>query len=613
MSATWAGEGYHYKIDLNKVDNDQLQVRLTVPDAARQQTTIKFHIPKIIPGTYAIYDFGKYATNLKAFDAEGNPLNVEKPKDPNTWIIQDAKKLHTITYTIEDTWDTETVQPYSGDFVFEPAGTNFEADTNFVFNINGVCGYLAGMERLPFRVEFDRPKDFYGATSLERTGGDEDTDIFYAPNYMDLQDSPIMFSRPDTAMIQVANAQVLIATYAQNGKVTAKDIAKEVAPILQAQKEYLGGKLPVDRYAFIIYLSENTQSGNFGALEHSYSSLYFLPEGEPNQIAQMVRDVAAHEFFHIVTPLNIHSKEIQYFDYINPKMSQHLWMYEGVTEYSAGHVQVKYGLISVEDYLEVLEEKMRGADQYKQNLPFTTMSRFCLHEHKDQYSNVYQKGALIGMCVDIIALKSSKGERGIQYMMQELSKLYGKETPFDDDELFNEIGKISGKKVKKFLKKYVAGPKELPLAKTFKTVGVNYYPQKEKLVFSPIGGLSQKNIGFNGKNFIISSMDGLDNFATQKIGFRKDDVILKWNGTSLFITNINDVIGGYIQNVELGDDLTITVLRNGEEVQLTTKVQKVKKMVKHVLELDPNASGKAIQLRNAWLGDYKTAAELAVE
>jgi predicted metalloprotease with PDZ domain len=41
-----------------------------------------------------------------------------------------------------------------------------------------------------------------------------------------------------------------------------------------------------------------------------------------------------HEFFHIVTPLSIHSKEIQDFDY-NDKMSEHLWMYEGVTEYFA--------------------------------------------------------------------------------------------------------------------------------------------------------------------------------------------------------------------------------------------------------------------------------------
>jgi predicted metalloprotease with PDZ domain len=48
-----------------------------------------------------------------------------------------------------------------------------------------------------------------------------------------------------------------------------------------------------------------------------------------------MKDVVSHEFFHIVTPLTIHSKEIHYFDYNSPKMSEHLWMYEGVTEYFA--------------------------------------------------------------------------------------------------------------------------------------------------------------------------------------------------------------------------------------------------------------------------------------
>jgi predicted metalloprotease with PDZ domain len=47
-----------------------------------------------------------------------------------------------------------------------------------------------------------------------------------------------------------------------------------------------------------------------------------------------MKDVVSHEFFHIVTPLTIHSKEIHYFDYNSPKMSN-LWMYEGVTEYFA--------------------------------------------------------------------------------------------------------------------------------------------------------------------------------------------------------------------------------------------------------------------------------------
>ena len=73
------------------------------------------------------------------------------------------------------------------------------------------------------------------------------------------------------------------------------------------------------------------------------------------QLSSFVVRVAAHEFFHIVTPLNIHSKEIGDFDFINPKMSKHLWMYEGVTEYFAGHVKVYGGMQTTQEYLGVIE------------------------------------------------------------------------------------------------------------------------------------------------------------------------------------------------------------------------------------------------------------------
>src|SRR5262245_41644756 len=114
-----------------------------------------------------------------------------------------------------------------------------------------------------------------------------------------------------------------------------------------AQKEYLGGTLPVNKYAFIFYFTDQPVT-SYGALEHSYSSMYFMPERSIEDLNQNLRDVAAHEFFHIVTPLTVHSEEIADFDFNNPKMSQHLWMYEGATEYFAGNMQVKYGLITPE-------------------------------------------------------------------------------------------------------------------------------------------------------------------------------------------------------------------------------------------------------------------------
>src|SRR5690606_13263430 len=114
-------------------------------------------------------------------------------------------------------------------------------------------------------------------------------------------------------------------------------------------------------------------------------------------------------------------------------------MYEGVTEYFAANVQVQHGLISPDEYLNVLYEKMHTADQFLDDVPFTEISQFTLDKYHDQYYNVYQKGALIGMCIDIKLLSLSKGQYDLRKLMLDLSKKFGKTKAFKDDALFDVI------------------------------------------------------------------------------------------------------------------------------------------------------------------------------
>jgi predicted metalloprotease with PDZ domain len=53
----------------------------------------------------------------------------------------------------------------------------------------------------------------------------------------------------------------------------------------------------------------------FGALERNRHYRCFTWSDAEEELSKSMKDVVSHEFFHIVTPLSIHSKEIQYFDY----------------------------------------------------------------------------------------------------------------------------------------------------------------------------------------------------------------------------------------------------------------------------------------------------------
>ncbi len=597
---------YQFNLDLRQVENDQLVIELFPPKMkVDKQKGLRYLLPKIVPGTYSIYDFGRFVTDFQAFDKKGRAFEIEHT-ETNVWVIKrsgKAKRVHRITYRVEDTWDTEITDR----FVFEPGGTNFEKDENFVLNQHGLFGYFEGKESLPYYLNVVKPKHFYGSTSLQNISENKMEDLFYASSYHDFVDAPIMYCEPDTLTLHLGETEVLISTFSHSGKIKAKFIAEQIHPLLEAQRAYLGGKLPVDRYAFIIYLSDaGYYSGAYGALEHARSSFYCFLEMSEATIAQSIKDIAAHEFFHIVTPLNIHSEEIHHFDFSEPKMSQHLWLYEGVVEYMASHVQLSQGMMDLPDYLAVISKKIKQAKLYQEDLAFTEMSKHCLHQHQSQYGNVYEKGALIGLCLDLKLRSVSQGKKGLVDLITELSKTFGKDKPFKDEELFDQIEAATNAEVRQFLDTYVAGTEALPLRTLLAEVGLDYAAESEVMDFT-LGGLQHCiDLDLEQMKFVIKTVKPLNAFG-QSIGLKEGDFLLAWNDHPLTVRNADRLISDFMSTVETGSELVLKVLRTEEDgtrstVELPTKMFKVPVKKNHQIELQPTLTEQQQGLRDAWMG-----------
>ncbi|HET6226864.1 MAG TPA: peptidase M61 [Bacteroidia bacterium] len=597
-----ANDAYHFLVDLTDCRNDQLRIELTVSGITENE--VIYRIPKIVPGTYEIYNFGKYISDFLAVDSNGVELNVEQ-LDKNSWKITQAEKLSKITYKVDDTWDAAP----DPEFVFEPGGSNFEEGSNFVLNTHCLFGYFDGMIRKPYEIKIKHASNFYGACSLTDVTYDKDIDTYHVPNYQDLQDAPMMYCEPDTTVLNIGGAQILISLYSPNKIMTSKFVGEKIQEILIAQQAYLGGTLPIKKYAYLIYLTpKKSGSGSNGALEHSYSSLYFLPELEPAQLAQSIKDISAHEFFHIVTPLSIHAEQIGDFDYANPKMSEHLWLYEGLTEYAASLVQVKYGKMSVKEYLKVIHTKIQRAKYFNDTIPFTEMSKGCLDVYKDQYGNVYQKGALIGLCLDLQLRYLSKGAYGVQELMKDLSKSYGKDKSFKDEELFAKITSLTYPEIGTFLKRYVADKEPLPIKESLALVGVEIGSAgaiKKEVTF---GGVA---IGYDpaSKHIKIFSTKRMDDFGKQ-MGYQEDDELIKVNKKTITSDNAQALIESYLKNAKEGDVLKVVVLRK----QLTTGKMKKVKLKATIFPVTPKRSPELtltasptpeqLQIRNAWIGQH---------
>lgn len=599
VNYAFADNDYHYYVDLTSVKDDKLTIKLTPPDISDNETIFMF--PAMVPGTYDVYDFGRFVSNFKAEGKDGKTITVTK-LDKNSYKLSPANAIKEISYNVEDTWDTDIKEKV----VFEPGGSNIEEKKNFCLNTHCFFGYFKNKIAAKFILEVTKPKGFYASTSLTDLKSGDSTDVISVFNYHDLVDSPIMYTLPDTTTILIGKSQVLISVYSPNKIITSDFIARNLKELLFAQAEYLGGELPIDKYAFLFYFTDKASlSGASGALEHSYSSFYFLPEADTTVLAQEIRDVSAHEFFHIVTPLNIHSKEIGEFDFNNPQMSKHLWLYEGLTEYAAHHMQVKTGLIDYDAFFDVMIGKMQNArENYNDTVPFTVMSKYALDKYKKQYSNVYEKGALIGMCLDVMLRYYSNGKYGTQELMKDLSKQYGKTKSFNDEDLFNDIEKLTYKEIRYFLDNHVAGSKPLPFKEVFAMAGLNYTDKRveEKIT---LGGIS---VGYNPttNRLVVVNTNKLDAFG-KKLKFKEEDEIITFNNRKLTLDNMKDVLGGYMQNSKTGDKLVIEVLRKdkkGNETikTLKAKVKPVKVTETDIIELNEKATEQQIITRKTWLG-----------
>jgi predicted metalloprotease with PDZ domain len=593
---------YQYFIDLTKVKDDKLSVELIVPKI--NESEVSFFMPKTVPGTYSADDYGRYLSGFEATTKKGKKLKFTKIGE-NTYKIKKANKLYKITYKLDDTWDSPEIE---GKHIFEPSGSSFAPDKFYAVNTHTVMGYLTDRKKVAYNIKFVKPAGFLGTSSMTALKNSDTEEVYQMPDYQSLVDSPLLFCKPDTTHIDLNGTDILVSVYSPKRKANSKEIADNIKTMLMAQKDYLGGTLPVKKYAFLIVLADVGSGESYGALEHSYSSFYYLPEATAKRLSQTIKDVASHEFFHIVTPLNIHAEQIGNFDFADPQMSQHLWMYEGLTEYAAGHMQAKHSLIDLPKYLDMLRGKIISMKtRYSETLPFTEMSAKVLDTHKEEYNNVYEKGALIGLCLDIKLRELSKGAYGTQNLMRDLAKTYGKDVSFKDEELFDKIVSLTYPEIGDFLKKYVSGPSPLPISEFLEKVGIIYLESETKKDIS----LGNFALSYNPKSkmLVVKSVENLNEFG-KKMGYQADDEIVSVNGEALNIETANDIITKFKANAKEGDILTIIVRRkdadgNAKDVTLSAPVMALEQTLSHVIRLDETPTDAQLNLRNQWLDPKK--------
>ncbi|MDX1332662.1 MAG: peptidase M61, partial [Robiginitalea sp.] len=282
-----------------------------------------------------------------------------------------------------------------------------------------------------------------------------------------------------------------------------------------------------------------------------------------------------------------------------PVMSRHLWMYEGTTEYFANLFQIREGLIDEADFYQRMTDKIMYSRTYDDTMPFTEMSRNVLVEpYAGQYANVYQKGALINMALDIRLRELSGGEMGVLDLMKELIREYDRDTPFKDEALFDIIVEKTYPEIRDFFDTYVSGTTPIDYDQFLEKVGLSLQGTQVDCYFFFQDRVPFINTTPDQKSIFIRDDIPL-NSAMREVGLQPGDVLKQINGEDFNMESAQNILGTSISWTP-DTPLDLVIERDGEEMTLKGQVgtPKVEKFTIAPLE---NPTPEQLNLRQAWL------------
>lgn len=572
-------QALEYEINLNDRTDDLFRVTLRVNGLPDSSAIYQF--AATAPGTYQVMDIGRYVRSFVALGAKNDTLPVHRIS-MNQWRIGRPASVRMVVYTIAETWDT----PMDSNRIYAMCGTSME-DDHVLLNPHCVIGYPTGMQQSPIHLRLLRPPAWAVGTALEP----DDAGGFVAPDYDRLVDSPILLGRLSCAGLTIGGSSVEVFTYSKTDKVHSDDILGALRGILYASAAFMHG-LPVQRYTFLFHCDRV----NAGAWEHSYSSEYVYRESDfDRNLPGMISSNVAHEFFHIVTPLHIHSQVIDRFNFVTPVPSKHLWLYEGVTEWAADIVRLRGGLISLPDYLSHIRRKLLVNDRMDKQVSLEEIALSCYTpEGQRQYANIYDRGAVIAALLDIRLLSLSGGTWGLREVINELAARYGPHKAFDEATFYDSVVSMTHPSIGSFINSYIRGAEPLPVAEVFSLVGISYREEVE-------GAGEVSTTGFrarpHGESFEIVSVEE----KAAAFGLQKGDTVVAINGTELTPATAG-ALYGTLRAEAPGSSYTVTVRRAGErERTLTCALLGTPEVTRHVLEVMPDPTPEQRRLRAAWM------------
>jgi predicted metalloprotease with PDZ domain len=426
-------------------------------------------MPVWTPGSYLVREFERHVQDFTAEDASGKPLKWEKV-NKNTWRITTGRASE---------WRAR-YQVYANELSVRTS----ELNSNHAFwNNANLLMYLAGYLKHPSTVRVLTPNVWKVATGLPGVPGQRNT--FRAENFDVLYDSPFEASNFKSLLFNVKGVPHRIVIDGE-GNYDPERMRRDVQKIVETQVELMGGEVPYRDYTFILHLRNNAGGG----LEHANSTALGYPRygfrirtgdrttsAAPNTTDRSEPDyrsflsLVSHEFFHLWNVKRIRPDALGPFDYTQENYTKLLWVAEGITDYYSDVALRRAGLISENDFLAATARAIQALQntpgRLEQSVEESSSDSWIKYYRPDENSvnsqvSYYDKGAILGLLLDLEIRKRSNGAKSLDDVMRYLyTEFFKKDRNYTPADFQKATELMAGSSLEEFFAKYVRQTEEL--------------------------------------------------------------------------------------------------------------------------------------------------------
>ena len=568
-----AGEPFKVLLNLNDVDSFKMKVIILTPKIDLPK--VRFVIPSNVPGCISELKTGRLVSDIKAFDIDGREIMIKRTA-VNEFDIYPSSKLARIEYHVHDSWhyDDPTI-------IMRQLGTSFIKDKQFLLNFHAIVGYIEGYEDHEYKLQITRSDKLFGSSSIVLRSG-INIDTADVPNYLALIDNPIMYAKNKDVGYIVGRTHYHICLYSENDSVRMQDISKVIRTVSEGVDDFCGGLNVKDYYFLVNYTNpatnKVTREEEYGAVEHSGSSVYYFPElSNKYKTLRDIQYTSAHELFHLFEPLNMKTDVTNKLNMRAKTSTENLWLYEGFTEYFSLLMQYQKELISEQEFITEIRNKINLSGYFEPYSLLDQSEKCYLEGNERQYQNFYFKGAVVAMMLDLKLIKLSKGTMNLKSLMLDLKNNTRINYVVKDEAVIPEMVKYSYPEVQEFFDNYVKGTKQIDYNEFLSTVGWKYEVQKidtERLFVNATYRYTKAS-----KEYYVT------NISLDQLGMREGDILVAINGKTVTKENLQPLLEKFSDKNNT-KDVVFTVKRGGTQIDLTGNPLTITRNQKNIITVE---------------------------